>query len=107
MDCSAVAEKLEQSELAARMAAGAVVIDVREPDSFTKSRIPGAINISVNELGERARSALPDRNREIICYCNGGSRGPRGADELMKLGYTNVRSLAGGLRAWTALKDGR
>lgn len=84
-----------------------MVIDVREPDSFKTAHIPGAINISVGELGGRAGSELPDPNREIICYCNGGSRGPRGADELEKLGYTNVRSLAGGLRGYTALKEGK
>lgn len=101
-----MADKLEQSDLAARMAAGAVVIDVREPESFQAAHIPGAINISVNDLGGRARSELPDLDREIVCYCNGGSRGPRGAEELEKLGYTNVRSLVGGLRAFSARKEG-
>lgn len=106
MDGSTLAGKLDQTDFAARMAAGAVVIDVREPDSFEKSHVPGALNICVDELGERAASELPDFNREIICYCNGGSRGPRGAEALEKLGYTNVRSLVGGLRAWTARQEG-
>ncbi|MCE7902167.1 MAG: rhodanese-like domain-containing protein [Gammaproteobacteria bacterium PRO9] len=106
MDGSTLAGKLDQTDFAARMAAGAVVIDVREPDSFEKSHVPGALNICVDELGERAASELPNFNREIICYCNGGSRGPRGAEALEKLGYTNVRSLVGGLRAWTARQEG-
>ncbi|MEZ5565847.1 MAG: rhodanese-like domain-containing protein [Gammaproteobacteria bacterium] len=67
------------------------------------AHIPGAINISISGIGERARAELPDRGQEVICYCNGGSRGPRGAEELRKLGYGNARSITGGLRAWQAL----
>ena len=47
-------------------------------------------------------SRIPDKNTELILYCGGGFRSALSADNLQKMGYTNVRSLAGGFRGWRA-----
>ena len=63
-------------------------------------RAKGAIHLSkgVVELG--IEETVPNVSTPIICYCGGGSRSALAADNLQKMGYTNVASMAGGFRAW-------
>jgi rhodanese-related sulfurtransferase len=79
---------------------GAVLIDVRETDEFENGHAQGAIHLSkgVVELG--IEETVPNVSTPIICYCGGGSRSALAADNLQKMGYTNVASMAGGFRAW-------
>jgi rhodanese-related sulfurtransferase len=79
---------------------GAVLIDVRESDEFQNGHANGAIHLSkgVVELG--IEETVPNVSTPIICYCGGGSRSALAADNLQKMGYTNVASMAGGFRAW-------
>ena len=86
------------------MSAGTLVIDVRDPEDYVKAHIPGALNIRIGTLADKVAAAIPARDTPLVCYCNGGSRGPRAAAELRMMGYTNVSSLAGGLRAWASLR---
>ena len=81
-------------------AEGAVLIDVRETDEFSQAHAVGAIHLSKGVLELRIEEAVPDVSTPIICYCGGGSRSALAADNLQKMGYTHVASLAGGLRAW-------
>jgi phage shock protein E len=94
------------TEIDGMVSAGTLVIDVREPEDYVKSNVPGSVNISVSVLAEKAAAHIPGKDAAVICYCNGGSRGPRAVVELQKLGYTNVSSIAGGLRAYVSFKNG-
>lgn len=101
----AVLAQVSPTEIDRMVSAGTLVIDVREPEDYGKSNVPGAVNISISVLAEKAAAFIPSKEAAVICYCNGGSRGPRAVVELQKLGYTNVRSIAGGLRAYVALAN--
>ena len=104
-DESTVAPQVNPAEVDERVRSGTLVIDVREPEDHAKANVPGSVNISLSVLTEKVASAIPDKDAPVICYCNGGSRGPRAAVELQRMGYTNVASIDGGLRAYLALKD--
>jgi rhodanese-related sulfurtransferase len=82
--------------------AGALVVDVREPEEHGKGHVPGAVNVPLGGLAQRIAEVLPDKDAPVICYCNGGNRGGIGADTLQSLGYTHVFSIAGGFKAYQA-----
>ena len=86
----------------AHRAAGAVVVDVREPGEHAAGHVEEAVNVPLAELAERIAHVLPDKSAPVLCYCNGGNRGALGADTLQSLGYTNVLSIEGGFRAYRA-----
>ena len=86
-----------------RLAQGTVVIDVRDAQAHEAAHIPGSVNIERDALAQRIAALVPDRSTPILCYCNGGSRGPLAALALQELGYGNVGAIAGGLRAYAAL----
>jgi molybdopterin/thiamine biosynthesis adenylyltransferase/rhodanese-related sulfurtransferase len=79
---------------------GATLIDVREQDEVDQGAIPGAVHIPRGYLEMRVENAVPDRDAPVVVYCAGGTRSLFGAETLQQLGYTNVRSLAGGFNAW-------
>ena len=81
---------------------GAVIVDVRDPDEFGENHIPDAINLSRGTIEFEVEEKFPDRNTTIICQCGGGGRSALAAESLQKMGYKNVRSMAGGFRAWKA-----
>lgn len=80
----------------------AVIVDVREKDEFEENHIPDATHMSRGMLELEIEDKFPDRNAEIICHCGGGGRSALAAEALQKMGYKNVRSMAGGLKAWKA-----
>src|SRR6476469_8826368 len=80
--------------------AGPILIVVREKDEWTEGFIPGARWISRGFLELRIEDQVPQRSSEIVLYCAGGTRSVFAAKALAELGYTNVKSLAGGFRAW-------
>ncbi len=77
-----------------------VLIDVREGDEHQEGFIPGALWIPRGKLELRIEDAVPDRGADIVLYCAGGNRSALAARTLGELGYTRVRSLAGGFGAW-------
>jgi len=79
---------------------GAILIDVRESDEFENGHAKGAFHLGKGVIELRIEDAVPNNSTPIICYCGGGSRSALAADNLQKMGYTNVASMAGGLRAW-------
>ena len=87
----------------AHHAAGAILVDVREPAEHAAGTVPGAHNLPIAQLAERAAATLPDKAALLITFCNGGNRGALSADALQQLGYTNVSTIAGGFRAYQAL----
>ncbi len=81
-------------------AAGPVLVDVRERDEYEQGFIPRAQWIPRGFLELKIEDAVPEREREIILYCAGGTRSALAAAALAELGYTRVSSMAGGFRAW-------
>ena len=80
----------------------ATIVDVREDSEWQEGHVPGALHLSRGTLESRVEKALPDKDAPIVCYCGGGGRSALSADALQRMGYTNVRSLAGGFRGWAA-----
>src|SRR5437879_9481461 len=80
----------------------AVIIDVREKDEWDEEHIPDAIHMSRGTIELDIEEKVPDTNAMIICHCGGGGRSALAAESLQKMGYKNVRSMAGGFKAWKA-----
>ncbi|MBA2743742.1 MAG: sulfurtransferase [Chthoniobacterales bacterium] len=78
----------------------AVLIDVREEADWNEGHAAGALHLTRGVVELEIEEEIPDVHQPIICYCGGGSRSALTAESLQKMGYTNVRSLAGGMRAW-------
>jgi rhodanese-related sulfurtransferase len=76
------------------------LVDVREAEEFAAGRIPGSRHLCKGIIERDIETAVPDLNAEIVLYCGGGFRSALAADNLQKMGYTRVRSLAGGWRGW-------
>jgi rhodanese-related sulfurtransferase len=81
-------------------AGDAILIDVREEEDWREGHAEGAKHLSKGIIEMEIEDAVPDPKKPIICYCGGGSRSALVAESLQKMGYENVRSLAGGFRAW-------
>jgi rhodanese-related sulfurtransferase len=79
---------------------GAVLIDVREDEDWREDHAKGAKHLPRGVIELEIEEQVPDPKTPIICYCGGGSRSALVAESLQKMGYENVRSLAGGFRAW-------
>src|SRR5438874_12196886 len=86
----------------AKSTSDAVIVDVREKDEFDESHIPDAVNMSRGMVELEVEEKFPDRNTTIICHRGGGGRSALAAESLQKMGYKNVRSMAGGFKAWKA-----
>src|ERR1051325_3877446 len=95
--------EISAEEAAARMQnAEATIVDVREKDEWDESHIPNAIHMSRGTIELDIEEKFPDKSAMIICHCGGGGRSALAAESLQKMGYKNVRSMAGGLKAWKA-----
>jgi len=77
-----------------------ILIDVREESEFAKDHLPGAIHLGKGIIERDIEARVPDLNTEIVLYCGGGFRSALAADNLQKMGYTNVISMDGGIRDW-------
>ena len=78
-----------------------VLIDVREEREFENGRLPGAVHLSKGLIERDIEAWLPDHDTPIVLYCGGGYRSALSADNIQKMGYTDVKSMDGGWRAWT------
>ena len=86
----------------AKSSSDTVIVDVRDKDEFDESHIPDALQMSRGTIEFEVEDKFPDRNTTIICHCGGGGRSALAAESLQKMGYKNVRSMAGGFKAWKA-----
>jgi rhodanese-related sulfurtransferase len=77
-----------------------LLIDVREESEWAKNHLPGAIHLGKGILERDVEERVPDTAAEIVLYCGGGYRSALSADNLQKMGYTNVWSMDGGFRDW-------
>jgi rhodanese-related sulfurtransferase len=80
---------------------GALLIDVRNRDDFAEAHASGAQHICRGLLELEIEDIASDAATPIVCYCGGGSRSALATESLQKMGYTNVKSVAGGFKAWT------
>ena len=80
----------------------AKLIDVREDSEWAAGHARGAQHMGKGVIERDIEQRVPDKNAELILYCGGGFRSTLSADNIQKMGYTNVLSLEGGWRAWQA-----
>lgn len=92
-------EPLELAALQAQAQAPALV-DVRSDSEWAQGHIPRALHVDRGYLEQRIEALLPDRAQPVVCCCQSGVRSMFAAETLLRLGYRNVKSLAGGLEAW-------
>ncbi len=83
-----------------RLRRGARLVDVREDNEWERGHAAGAEHLGRGVIERDVEARHPDKGEELILYCGGGYRSALAADNLQKMGYTNVHSLAGGWRAW-------
>ncbi|HET7183393.1 MAG: rhodanese-like domain-containing protein [Terriglobales bacterium] len=80
------------------------IVDVREESEYAKDHLPGAIHLGKGIIERDIEAKVPDPSTEIVLYCGGGFRSALAADNLQKMGYTNVISMDGGIRDWREKK---
>ena len=88
-----VKQKLDRSEKF-------MLVDVREESEFAKDHLPGAIHLGKGVIERDIEARVPDLDTVLVLYCGGGFRSALAADNLQKMGYTNVISVNGGVRGW-------
>jgi rhodanese-related sulfurtransferase len=77
-----------------------VLVDVREESEWARGHLPGAIHLGKGIIERDIEQRVPDAETKIILYCGGGFRSALSADNLQKMGYTNVESMDGGWKGW-------
>ena len=80
------------------------LVDVREESEWAAGHLPKAEHLGKGIIERDIETQIPDTAAEIILYCGGGFRSAMSADNLQKMGYTNVISMDGGWRGWTEAK---
>lgn len=79
---------------------GHLLIDIREDSEWAAGHAAGAIHLGKGIIERDIETKVPDKSTTLVLYCGGGFRSALAADELQKMGYTDVISLDGGWRAW-------
>ncbi len=92
--------EIDPEGAAAQIEAGALVLDVREPDEYEEGALLGAIHIPRGHLEAQIENRIADKSAPIVVYCAGGVRSAFAAKTLAELGYTDVESMAGGFGRW-------
>jgi rhodanese-related sulfurtransferase len=77
-----------------------LLIDVREDNEFAVEHLPGALHIGKGVIERDIETKIPDPSTEIVLYCGGGYRSALAGASLRQMGYANVISMDGGIRAW-------
>jgi molybdopterin/thiamine biosynthesis adenylyltransferase/rhodanese-related sulfurtransferase len=92
--------ELDTEGAAGRIAAGAVALDVREPDEYQEGALAEAIHIPRGHLEAQVENRLTDKSVPVVVYCAGGVRSAFAARTLQELGYVDVVSMDGGFGRW-------
>lgn len=77
-----------------------LLVDVREESEYAQDHLPGAIHLGKGVIERDIEQRLPQLDSPVVLYCGGGYRSALAADNLQKMGYTNVLSMDGGIRGW-------
>jgi rhodanese-related sulfurtransferase len=99
-DAKSRVREVDVNQALERMKAGAHLIDVREDREWEAGHARGAAHMGRGIIERDIETAIPDLSAELILYCGGGYRSALAADNLQRMGYTNVYSMAGGWKAW-------
>ena len=78
-----------------------VLVDVREQSEYAAGHLPGAVHLGKGVIERDIEKTIPDPATPLVLYCGGGFRSALAADNMQKMGYTNVISMDGGWRGWT------
>jgi rhodanese-related sulfurtransferase len=81
-----------------------VVVDVREDREYDQDHLPGAVHLGKGIIERDIEGKYPNLSTPLVLYCGGGFRSALAADNLQKMGYTNVLSMDGGIRVWREKK---
>jgi rhodanese-related sulfurtransferase len=102
-DAKARIKEADFRDIKRRLEAGEkmILVDTREDSEWVRGHIPGAIHLSKGIIERDIEKTVPDHNAPLVLYCGGGFRSALAADNLQKMGYTNVISMDGGWRGWT------
>jgi|ERR1700731_5277660 rhodanese-related sulfurtransferase len=90
------------SDVKRRLDAGEelLLVDVREDNEWAKGHLPGAIHLGKGIIERDIEQRVPDGGTKLILYCGGGFRSAIAAENLQKMGYSNVESMDGGWKGW-------
>ena len=77
-----------------------LLVDVREDNEWANGHLPGAVHLGKGIIERDVVQRIPDTSAKLILYCGGGFRSALAAENLQKMGYTNVESMDGGWRGW-------
>ena len=77
-----------------------ILVDVREESEWARGHLPGAVYLGKGVIERDIEQRIPDRSAPLVLYCGGGFRSALAADNLQKMGYTNVASMDGGWKGW-------
>lgn len=102
-------EEVDTNAAEALIGGAALFLDVREPGEVREGHLPGAVNVPRGLLEAKAdlnfphrEAKLEDRDQEVVVYCASGVRSLLAASTLQEMGFSNVKSMAGGFAAWKA-----
>jgi rhodanese-related sulfurtransferase len=76
------------------------LVDTREENEWARGHLPGAVWLGKGIIERDIEQRIPEKDARIVLYCGGGFRSALAADNLQKMGYTNVVSMDGGWRGW-------
>ena len=79
-----------------------LLVDVREDNEWEKGHVPGAVHLGRGVIERDIETQVPETSTKMVLYCGGGFRSALVADNLQKMGYTNVESMDGGWKGWVA-----
>jgi rhodanese-related sulfurtransferase len=77
-----------------------LLVDVREESEYGKDHLPGAVHMGKGIIERDIEERVPELSTPLVLYCGGGYRSALAADNLQKMGYTDVLSMDGGIRGW-------
>ncbi len=92
--------EVDPAAASAAIAAGAILVDVREPDEVALGAVPGSVHIVRGNLEAQVESRLPDKSAAVVVMCAGGTRSAFAASTLQELGYADVVSMDEGFNRW-------
>jgi rhodanese-related sulfurtransferase len=102
-DAKSRVKEVDYREIKKRIDAGEkfILVDTREDLEWANGHVPGAIHLGRGVIERDIEKTVPDHSAPVVLYCGGGYRSALAADNLQKMGYTNVISMDGGWRGWT------
>jgi len=102
-DAKSRVKEVDYREIKKRVDAGEkfTLVDTREDLEWANGHVPGAIHLGRGVIERDIEKTVPDHSAPVVLYCGGGYRSALAADNLQKMGYTNVISMDGGWRGWT------